>query len=84
MKKVLVYFPAMIIKVELVGHNSLLGALCEKLIEKNFIKDIGILDPEKIVFVIKQVQENVNIYEELNKVRDVLKINESKISLFVE
>lgn len=73
----------MVITVNLVGHNSLLGALCERLIEANLIKDIGVLHPEEIVFSIKKAHPEVNLYKELNDVRDILKIDEKKITLYI-
>ena len=61
-----------------------MGALCEKLIEKDLMQHVGVLDPDEIVFVVKKVQPEVNLYQELNKVRDILKIEESKITLLFE
>lgn len=83
MHPVSVNFPRMVITVNLVGHNSLLGALCERLIETGYIKNIGILKPDEIVFSIKKVHPEVNLYQELNDVRDILKIDEKKITLFI-
>ena len=71
----------MVITVGLVGHNSLMGALCERLIEDKLIQHVGNLDPEEIVFKIKKVQPEVNLYKELSDVRDILKIDEKKITL---
>lgn len=79
-----VSFPRMIINVDLVGHNSLLGGLCEDLQERGHLKNVGVLRPAEIVFVIKKVHAGVNLYEELNKVRDVMKIDEKVITLFVQ
>lgn len=81
--KLSVSFPRMVITVGLVGHNSLMGALCERLIEDGFIQDVGSLNPEEIVFKIKKVQPEVNLYKELNDVRDILKIDEKKITLYI-
>ena len=47
-----VSFPRLQVNVDYVGSNSLLGALCKKLIEKDLMKNIGVLDPEEIVFII--------------------------------
>jgi hypothetical protein len=77
-------FPRMVVKVNLVGHNSLLGGLCVELQKKGYLKGVGFLYPEEIVFVIKKLQDEVNLYEELNKVRDVLKIDEKVITLFIQ
>ena len=74
-----VAFPKLTINVGLVGHNSLTGGLCETLIEKDLMKNLGVLQPEQIVFVIERVQSGVNLYDEVNKVRDLFKIDEKKI-----
>lgn len=76
-------FPRMVISVPLVGHNSLVGSLAEELIDKGLIKDVGILNPEEIVFVVKKILSEVDIYEELNKVRDLFKIDEKKITMLM-
>ena len=73
----------MVITVGLVGHNSLVGALCERLIEDKLIHDVGMLNPDEIVFSIKKVHPEVNLYKELNDVRDILQIDEKKITLFI-
>ncbi len=78
-----VNIPKMIISIELAGTNSLIGALCEELIKKDFMKDIGVLHPDEIVFIIKKVYPILNLYEEINKVRDILKIDEKKITVYV-
>ena len=44
----------------------------------------GILKPEEIVFIIKKVHKDVNVYAEINKVRDILNIEESKITVLIE
>ncbi len=76
-------FPRMVINVDMVGDNSLLGALFIALQEKGLLLDIGVLNPDEIVFVIKKVHGQVNLYNEINKVRDVLKIDEKKITVFM-
>jgi hypothetical protein len=77
-------FPRMVINVDLVGDFSLAGALAEKLIKARLMKHVGILHPEEIVFVIGRVQPGVNLYKELNSVRDIFKIDEKKITLFIK
>jgi hypothetical protein len=77
-------FPRMVVNVRVVGHNSLLGALALRFIENGYINHIGCLKPTEIVFVIKRVLEEVNLYDEINKVRDLMKIDENKITVFVE
>ena len=79
-----VSFPKMTIRVNLVGDNSLVGALAVKIIEKDYMKHIGVLRPDEILFIIKQVHKGVNLYEELNRVKDVYKIDEKKIALLLE
>ncbi len=74
-----VSFPRMIITVDLVGTNSLAGALCVELIKNNLIQNIDVLNPDEIVFMLKSVHRDINLYEEINKVRDYLKIDEKKI-----
>ncbi len=81
---VAVTLPRMIIKVDLVGHNSLLGGFCEELQKKGSLKNVGLLHPVELVFVIKKVHTGVNLYEEINRVRDVMKIDEKVITLFIE
>jgi len=76
-------FPRMVIHVGLVGNNSLLGALCREFIAKNYMKHLGLLNPTEIVFVIKKVQPDVNLYAEINLVRDILKIDEKEITVFI-
>ncbi len=76
-------FPRMVVKVDLVGTNSLVGALCDELIKRNCIQDIGLLKPDEIVFEIKNVHPQVNLYDEIDKVRDLFKINETKITIFM-
>ena len=78
-----VSFPRMVIKVDLVGHHSLIGGLCERLIDDKMIQNIGYLNPTEIVFVIKKVQPEVNLYKELMDVRDIFKIDAKKITLYV-
>lgn len=77
-------FPRMVINVKVVGHNSLLGALALKFIENGYINHIGLLKPIEIVFVIKKVLAEVNLYDEINKVRDLMKIDEQRITVFME
>lgn len=75
-------FPRMCITVNVVGDNSLCGALAIRLTEKGYINHIECLEPEEIVFVINKVMPEVNLYEEINKVRDIFKIDENKITVF--
>ena len=77
-------FPMMVVNVRVVGHNSLVGALATKFIEAGYIEHIGRLNPTEIVFKIHTVVSEVNLYEEINKVRDFLKIDEKKITVFIE
>ena len=79
-----VSFPRMIINVEYAGTNSLVGSLCVKLIENNHIRNVGVLHPDEIVFVINYIHPSLNLYEEINKVRDILKIPEDKITVHIE
>jgi len=79
-----VSFARMVIKVDYVGHNSLLGGFCQELQERGHLKNVGVLHPTEIVFVIKKLHAGVNLYEELNKVRDVMKIDEKVITLFID
>lgn len=76
-----VSFPKMSITVELVGSNSLVGALAERLIQRDLLKNVGCLDPDEICFNIKKVHDGVDIFEETKKVRDIFKIKESKIKV---
>lgn len=75
--------PKIVIDVEVVGSNSLLGALCKELSERNVLMNVNILHTEKLVFNIHRVHPEVNIYEELNAVRDFLKMEEKRIQIFV-
>lgn len=77
-------FPRMVINVRVVGHNSLIGALTIRFIESEYINHIGLLKPDEIVFVIGSVLNEVNIYDEINKVRDLMKIDEKRITVFME
>ena len=79
-----VSFPRMAITVDYVGHNSLLGGFCRELQNRGHLRNVGALRPAEIVFVIKKVHDGVNLYDELNKVRDVLKIDEKVITLFIQ
>ncbi len=76
-------FPRMIINIDLAGTNSLIGGLCKELQNNDYLQHIGRLNPTEIVFVIKRVHKELNLYEEVNKVRDVLKIDEKKIIVFM-
>lgn len=78
-----VSFPALTIPVEVCGSNSLLGALCQELVKKDLLKNVGVLNPERITFVIQRVHKDINLYAEINKVRDELKIKESKINIVI-
>lgn len=78
-----VEFPRMVVNVDIVGSNSLLGALTNKFIEAGLIENIGRLCPTEIVFVIKKVHQDINLYKEINLVRDILKIDEKKITVFI-
>lgn len=75
--------PAVTITIETVGTNSLLGALCKDFIDRKVIRDIGVINPDSITFIIKSVHYKVNLYDEINKVRDILKIPEGKISVII-
>lgn len=79
-----VSFPKITINVNVVGTNSLLGALCEEFIKRDLIKNVGVLKPEAIVFNIKRAYSDINLIEEINKVRDILKIDEKVISVYLE
>ncbi len=74
----------MIVRIELAGTNSLIGRLCEEFEKKDYLKHIGVLNPTEIVFVIKRVHKELNLYDEINKVRDIMKIDEKKITVFIE
>jgi hypothetical protein len=77
-------FPKITIKIEVAGTDSLLGALCTVFIARGFIKNIGVLEPDEIEFVIKRVHKDLDLYAEINKVRDILKIKEEKIKVTIE
>ncbi len=82
--KLSVNIPRMTISVDYVATDTLVGALCVELVERNLIKDIGILDPTEIVFLINKAHPNVDLYSEINKVRDFMKIDEKKIIVFIK
>jgi hypothetical protein len=82
-----VEFPRITINVDVLGTNSLLGSLCIELQKMELLEHTrhrGILKPEEIVFIIKKVHKDVNVYAEINKVRDILNIEESKITVLIE
>lgn len=78
-----IVIPRVVIHVEKVGHNSLLGALSAKFIKDGHIKHLEYLQPTEIVFVIKEVLPEVDLYKEINNVRDVMLVDEKKIKVFV-
>lgn len=80
---VAVSFPKMIINVGFMGTNSLIGALCVELIKKDLMKDVGVLQPEAIVFVVGKTHFKLDIFEEICKVRDVFQIDEKKIKVYI-
>ena len=49
----------------------------------DMLHNLNVLKPDEIVFFVSKARHDVNLYEELNKVRDLLKIDESKIKLFI-
>lgn len=80
-------FPKIIINIDIVGSNSLLGALCVEFQKKGYLQHTntkGILKPDEIVFIVKKVHNGINLYSEINKVRDVLNIEEDKITVLIE
>ncbi len=81
--KLSVNFPLIIINIDRVGTNSLIGGLFQKLLEKDLVKDIGVLCPDEIVFRITSVHPDIDIYQEINAVRDMFKIEETKIKVFI-
>jgi len=78
--------PRIVINVELVGTNSLLGSLCRYFLENHpdCLKNIGVLNPEEIVFIIEKVAEDIDLHYEIRKVRDAFKIKENKIVVNIE
>ena len=76
-------FPRMVIHIDLAGSNSLLGGLAEEFMKRGYMEHIGLLDPTEIVFAIKRVHIELNLYAEINKVRDILKIPENRITVFM-
>ena len=76
-------FPKIVVDIELAGSNSLLGGLCKVFREKDYLKYINVLNPDEIVFVIKKVHKELNLYHEINLVRDVFKIDEKKITVLI-
>ena len=77
-------FPRLVIQVDLAGDNSLAGALCQEFIQRDYMRHIGLLEPAEIVFSIKRVHSQVNLYKEINQVRDIFKIPEDKITIFMQ
>lgn len=74
-----VTLPRIVLHIDILGSNSLLGALGKEFIKRDCIQYVGRIHPTEIVFVLKKAHTLINIYEEINLVRDVLKIPEDKI-----
>lgn len=84
MEKHLIEIPAICIELDLVGDNSLTGAVCNYFKSKHWIKELQFIEPESVTFIIKRVHPNVNLYKEINAVRDLMNIEEEKIKVFIK
>lgn len=74
--------PRIIIHIDKMGTNSLVGALCEELKNRDILKNVDVFKPTEIVFTIKETHRTLDVYKEINKVRDLLKIPEEKIIVY--
>ena len=79
-----VFIPLVTLSVGTVGSNSLIGGLTEYLRDTGHLQDIGLITFEAIHFNIKSVHPAVDIYAEINAVRDIFKIDEKKIKVFFQ
>ncbi len=84
MEVVTIEFEKLIIRIALVGSNSLVGGLCMAFLKRDYMRHIGALVPEEICFKIKDIHPEINLYDEINKVRDMFKIDEKKITVYFE
>jgi hypothetical protein len=75
--------PMIACSIDLVGDHSLVGAFAKELIERGWTKHVGLLNPSEVIFYIRRVQPGVNLYKELNAVRDIFKIDEKRITLVI-
>lgn len=77
--------PRLVMHLDLVGTDSLVGKLTEEFIKRDCVQYVGLLkiEPVEIVFVIKKVHKEINLYKEINKVRDIFKIDEKNIIIFM-
>jgi hypothetical protein len=76
--------PRLTIQVDHVGHNSLIGGVVNKLREMDMLKHIEDVGFTEVVFVIKGSHTDVNLYEEINKVRDDFRLQEKQITVFLK
>lgn len=79
-----VTLPSVVIRVDKVGTNSLIGALAQYLRERDCLQHLGQIESPEIMFKVKNVHPDVDLYEELNLVRRMLKVDERIIKLIIE
>lgn len=65
--------------VERVGDNSLLGAVLDDLYKKGYLKSENNITFTKLIFIVKSVHPDVNLWEEARKVSAYLEIEPTKI-----
>jgi hypothetical protein len=78
--------PELLIPVNNLGTNSLLGALVLKLQELNLLDKLYAYNPDSIKFLLLEgsnVNQNIDLYFELNLVKNFLKIDANKIKFHV-
>lgn len=75
--------PILYISVERLGTNSLLGAVTQKIDEFKLLSKIEQINFHGLIFTIKNAHSSVDVFEEIKKVRDFLKIEEDKIQVFL-
>lgn len=68
--------------IQTAGDNSLLGGVLQKLLKKG-ISDLTLLTIEQIFFEIEHVHPDVNLYDEINTVRDTFRMKEEDIRVHI-
>ena len=71
-----------VVDVSVVGHNSLIGSLAARLIEDGHIQDIEYLKMKKVVFNVKKILPEIDLYREINNVKNLTPLKEDNISVY--
>lgn len=78
--------PELVLHVKDIGENSLLGKLCLELKRLELLNKIYAYNPDGIKFILmpgSKLSPNLDIYKEINLVREFLQIEEWKIKFII-